>query len=91
MKTLAVVFAGQAGQVSREVDIEVGSTARSVLLALDLDPGQFLLYPHGAQEPFAESELIYDLIDDGGKLRAAPLADVGLLLIRFLTRGAPQR
>ena len=76
MKRVVVVVSGATdGRSLREAEIQPGTTAADVLVALDLRG--FLLSREGSGQIFAEEEPIFDAIVDGDKLRATPVAKVG--------------
>jgi hypothetical protein len=75
MKKLSVVIAG-SGQI-RDIEIEPGTTAKEILDQLNL---KGYLLNKGPNEPFfANTESIYDKVNDGEKIFASTKAEVGKL------------
>jgi hypothetical protein len=76
MKTVAVIISGApAGENLREVDIEPGTSAGDVLRALNLTG--YILSREGSAQAFAAEEDIYGAVEQGGKVRCTPIAEVG--------------
>src|SRR5262245_1181018 len=75
MKTLAVIISGAAGNNLREIEIQPGSSAGDALRALGLT--DYLLSKEGSAQAYAVEEDIYAAVNDGDKLRATPVAEVG--------------
>jgi hypothetical protein len=74
-KTIEVRIAGQERIV--KVPIEENTTAATVL-ELAGCPAGFELMPGTGELPFGRDEAIFDRVRDGGKVIAAPPAEVGL-------------
>lgn len=76
MKTAVVIVSGAPRSDNlREIEIQPGTSAGDVLRALNLTG--YLLSKEGSAQAFAEEEDIYSAINDGDKLRATPVAEVG--------------
>ena len=78
MKNITVILSGAPeGQNIRELQLEPGSTCGDVLRALGLS--NYLLSREGSAQKFADEEELYGVVEDGMKLRATPLASVGVV------------
>ena len=74
MKKLSVVVAG-SGQI-RDIQIQPGTTAKDILDQLSLK--EYLL-SKGPNEPFfANTDTVYDKVNDGEKIFASTKAEVGI-------------
>jgi|GEM_PF-896768 len=73
MKSIVVVVAG-SGQ-AHDLTVQPGTSARDVLAQIGLQG--YVLSKNRGQNPFAEAENIYPVIDDGEKLFAMSKTDVG--------------
>ncbi len=60
----------------QEVVIRPGVTAKEILASAQLDPGLFLT-ANPAGEPLARDEVVWEHVEDGGKLWAVPSMQVG--------------
>jgi hypothetical protein len=86
MKVCAVVISGAApGENVKELEIRPGSTAGDALRALGLGDG-YVLSKEGSGHGFAAEEDLFAQVEDGQKLRATPIAEVGMGLKRFVFR-----
>lgn len=74
MKRIVVVVA--ATGKAHDLDIQPGTTARDVLNNLELR--NYVLSKDGAQNTFAAGENIYAAVEDGAKVFATTLTDVGI-------------
>lgn len=85
MKNLTVLISGAPeGQNLRDIQIDPGTVSRDVLDSLHLEG--YLLSREGSAQTLAAEENIYDTVSDGDKLRATPIAEVGLSLWSALHR-----
>ena len=74
MKKLSVVVAG-TGQI-RDIQIQPGTTAGDILNQLSL---RDYLLSKGTNEPFfANTESVYDKVNEGEKIYASTKAEVGV-------------
>lgn len=73
-KVIVVKVAG--APEPREITVHPGTTAGEVLRGLGLS-GDMLLTKDPAGVPFGADEVIYDAVEDGSKLFAAPAMEVG--------------
>lgn len=76
MKNVSVIVSGAAAGDIREVSLLPGITAADVLRNLRLDG--YILSLEGSVHAFADLEQIFDLVPQGGKLRATPISEVGI-------------
>lgn len=77
MKTVALIISGRGNNSVQEIELHPGITASDVLSAANLGDG-FLLSVEGAGHQLAAQEQVYELVPQGGKLRATPISEVGV-------------
>lgn len=78
MKSLTVLISGAPqGDNLKDLEIESGTTAGDVLRALNLRG--FLLSRAESAQAFSEEECIWHHVNEGDKLRATPIAEVGAI------------
>lgn len=76
-KTIYIIVDGaESGQELQEAKIEQGSTARDMLLHFNLNG--YVLVPEGTVTHLSGDAVLWTYVDDGGKLRATPVAEVGM-------------
>lgn len=83
MKKATVLIAGAGEDNLRDIEVPVGASAGDVLDALNLDG--YILSRADSSQTFAKEEEIYEAIPAGGKLRAVPIAEVGIGLTTIST------
>lgn len=76
MKNCIVVISGAPpGDNVKEIELQPGSTAQDALRAMGLD--SYVLSREGSGHAFAAEEDLFAQVEDGQKLRATPVAEVG--------------
>lgn len=76
MKRATVIVSGVADDNVRDVELESGTTVRDLLERLNL-PADYLLKVQGDNTVLAADEPIYSRVQEGAKIFAAPITDVG--------------
>lgn len=80
MKDVVVVCGAQGEEgTKRDITLAPGSTAGDVLRQLGLDG--YCLSREGESSRFANEEEIYPVVEAGSKLRAVPIATVGVAVL----------
>lgn len=76
MKTISVIISGlPQGENIRELEIQPGTSACDLTRALNLEG--YLISKENSSQKFANEEESYPVVEDGAKLRATPIAEVG--------------